>query len=220
MRTTASSVEHTTPATWPEAVQILVTHAAACLAHLTATRTAQAMRFAQRRAATTRAAPSGTRGCSFRRSSCINEAAVRVGRENRDLIDRLRPEIDRARKLYEERVPAAPASATRTSSRSWCRRSPTATPHCSVNPRETIRALRRGPLRRSARARPRGRSLQPVDGGQEPSVRCRINTGGIPGCATPCGSFLLKRNAAGCQRRTTTSPMPQPSTRRVNSPRP
>jgi hypothetical protein len=36
-----------------------------------------------------------------------NEAAVRAGRQQRDLGQRLREEIDRARRLYEERVPAA-----------------------------------------------------------------------------------------------------------------
>lgn len=36
-----------------------------------------------------------------------NEAAVRTGREQKDLMQRLRAEIDRAQKLYEERVPAA-----------------------------------------------------------------------------------------------------------------
>ena len=36
-----------------------------------------------------------------------NEAAVRTGRERRDLLERLRPEIDRARRLYEERVPVS-----------------------------------------------------------------------------------------------------------------
>lgn len=35
-----------------------------------------------------------------------NEGAVRVGRERRDLLARLGEEIDRARRLYEERVPA------------------------------------------------------------------------------------------------------------------
>jgi len=35
-----------------------------------------------------------------------NEGAVRVGRERRDLLVRLGEEIDRARRLYEERVPA------------------------------------------------------------------------------------------------------------------
>ena len=36
-----------------------------------------------------------------------NEAAVRAGRQRRDLLQRLRPEIDRAQRLYEERVPPA-----------------------------------------------------------------------------------------------------------------
>lgn len=34
-----------------------------------------------------------------------NEAAVRSGQQQHDLLQRLRPEIDRARRLYEERVP-------------------------------------------------------------------------------------------------------------------
>jgi hypothetical protein len=36
-----------------------------------------------------------------------NDAAVRAGRQQRDLLQRLGPEIDRARRLYEERVPAS-----------------------------------------------------------------------------------------------------------------
>ena len=36
-----------------------------------------------------------------------NESAVRAGRQQRDLLQRLRPEIERARRLYEERVPAS-----------------------------------------------------------------------------------------------------------------
>lgn len=36
-----------------------------------------------------------------------NEAAVRAGRQQRDILQRLGPEIDRARRLYEERVPAS-----------------------------------------------------------------------------------------------------------------
>ena len=34
-----------------------------------------------------------------------NEGAVRVGREQRDLLTRLRDEVGRARRLYQERVP-------------------------------------------------------------------------------------------------------------------
>ena len=36
-----------------------------------------------------------------------NESAVRVGRQKRDLLERLRAEIDRARHLYDDRVPPA-----------------------------------------------------------------------------------------------------------------
>ena len=94
-------------ASWPEAVQILGRHAGSCLAQITATRTAQAMRLA---AGATRAEDES----SARRYARLlvseiklyNEAAVRAGREHGDLLDRLRPEISRARKLYEERVPA------------------------------------------------------------------------------------------------------------------
>jgi hypothetical protein len=104
----AASGEPAAPASWPEAVQILVRHAATCLAHLTSTRTAQALRHAA-------GAPLEDLESSAKRYARLlvseiklyNEAAVRVGRENRDLLYRLRPEIERARRLYKERVPAA-----------------------------------------------------------------------------------------------------------------
>ena len=94
-------------ASWPEAVQILTSHAALCLAHLTATRTAQAMQLMT-------GAPSSDEESSAKRYARLlvseiklyNEAAVRAGRAHRDLMTRLRPEIERARQLYEERVPA------------------------------------------------------------------------------------------------------------------
>jgi hypothetical protein len=35
-----------------------------------------------------------------------NEAAVREGRDQRDILRRLGPEVERARRLYEERVPS------------------------------------------------------------------------------------------------------------------
>ena len=104
------------PDGWRDAVQILGRHASACLAFLTATRTAQAMRLA---AAGTDAAAAGARqggdDQAARRYARLlvselklyNEAAVRVGREKRDLLRRLKPEIDRARRLYDERFPAA-----------------------------------------------------------------------------------------------------------------
>ena len=98
---------------WPEAVQILARHASSCLAHLTAARTAQALRLS---AGTSR----GEDDSSAKRYARLlvseiklyNEAAVRAGREHRDLLDRLRPEIERARKLYEERVSTAATNQT------------------------------------------------------------------------------------------------------------
>lgn len=39
-----------------------------------------------------------------------NEAAVRVGRQKGDLLERRRTEIARARKLFDERVPPGSAS--------------------------------------------------------------------------------------------------------------
>jgi hypothetical protein len=106
------------PAAWPEAVQILGRHASVCLSHLTAVRTAQAIRSAPAAVAQAprpAAAASAEEENSARRYARLlvseiklyNEAAVRVGRERRDLLARLRPEIDRARRLYEERVPAS-----------------------------------------------------------------------------------------------------------------
>jgi hypothetical protein len=109
------------PASWPEAVQVLGRHASACLAHLTAVRTAQAMRVAPAAAPAAQASRPADDDTSARRYARLlvseiklyNEGAVRVGREKRDLLQRLRSEIDRARRLYEERVPdaAGPRSA-------------------------------------------------------------------------------------------------------------
>ncbi len=110
-------------ASWIETVQILGRHATAAIASLTAVRTAQAMGFIASRsrqdgnATTAAATPSGADDAddeaqSARRYAKLlvseiklyNEGAVRVGRERRDLQARLHHEIDRARRLYEERV--------------------------------------------------------------------------------------------------------------------
>lgn len=113
------------PASWPEAVQILGRHASACLAHLTAVRTAQAMRMSAAMGSAASQTTAGAQGDSSaedengaRRYARLlvseiklyNEAAVQVGRQKRDLLTRLRPEIERARRLYEERVPPAVAA--------------------------------------------------------------------------------------------------------------
>jgi hypothetical protein len=107
------SGESVAPASWPEAMQVLGAHASACLSHITALRTTQAMRASS--AATARPAGSSEEDSSARRYARLlvseiklyNESAVRLGREKRDLLNRLGPEIERARRLYEERVSPA-----------------------------------------------------------------------------------------------------------------
>jgi len=110
-------------ASWLETVQILGRHATSVVASLTAVRTAQAIGFIAGRSGRggdAVAVASGT-GSSVDdedvQSACryakllvseiklYNEGAVRVGRERRDLRSRLGDEIDRARRLYDQRVP-------------------------------------------------------------------------------------------------------------------
>jgi hypothetical protein len=110
------SGESETPASWPEVMQILGVHASTSLSHITALRTTQAMQVTG--GASPRSAASGEEDSSARRYARLlvseiklyNESAVRLGREKRDLLHRLRPEIERARRLYEERVPPSIAS--------------------------------------------------------------------------------------------------------------
>lgn len=114
------------PASWPEAVELLARHAALRLGMLTALKTVQALRSQAAHAGGTPVSTVGrTSGAvatatttendqSARRYARLlvseiklyNEATVRLGRLHRDLFDRLRPEIERARQLYEQRVPA------------------------------------------------------------------------------------------------------------------
>jgi hypothetical protein len=110
----AGSGEPEAPASWPEALQILVAHASARLSHITALRTSQAIQAAGKGAARARgdAARSEEENSARRYARLLvseiklyNESAVRLGREKRDLRHRLRPEIERARRLFEERVP-------------------------------------------------------------------------------------------------------------------
>jgi hypothetical protein len=102
------------PGAWEETVQILGRHASAFLAYLTALKTAQAMHLlAAGDAASATATDDEAQGARryarllVSEIKLYNEGAVRVGRERRDLMKRLTGEIDRARKLYEERIPAS-----------------------------------------------------------------------------------------------------------------
>ena len=104
-------------AAWVETVQLLGRHAAARLGQLTAVRTAQAMGISTAAPASV-AAGNGEEDNAARRYARLlvseiklyNEGAVRVGREKRDLLHRLRAEIERAQRLYEERIPATEGS--------------------------------------------------------------------------------------------------------------
>jgi hypothetical protein len=103
------------PGAWQHNVQILGRHAAACAASITAVRTAQAMRLMSDEVSTpplTGSAAAEDEIHAARRYARLlvseiklyNESAVRMGRERKDLLLRLEPEIERARRLYAERV--------------------------------------------------------------------------------------------------------------------
>jgi hypothetical protein len=103
-------------ASWRDTVQILGRHASACLGYLTAVRTAQAL-TSIRGGSDGGSAAADDDALGARRYARLlvseikmyNDGAVRTGRERRDLLQRLKPEIERARRLYEERV--APSHA-------------------------------------------------------------------------------------------------------------
>jgi hypothetical protein len=97
---------------WRETVQILGRHASAFIAYLTAVRTAQALRLISGGSVGNggNANDDDTQGARryarllVSEIKLYNESAVRTGRERRDLLQRLRAEIERARRLYEERI--------------------------------------------------------------------------------------------------------------------
>ncbi|HEY0875116.1 MAG TPA: hypothetical protein VGD94_16700 [Vicinamibacterales bacterium] len=114
-------VEHDAPPSdaWSHAIELLARYASARLAYLTAWRAAQAHQRLGPAATSTSAGPAvapETQGdnaeLSARRYARLlvseiklyNEAAVREGRAQRDLGRRLAGDIERARRLYEERV--------------------------------------------------------------------------------------------------------------------
>jgi hypothetical protein len=99
---------------WTDAVQLIGRYASATAAAITAKRTVDATRLVQGVPASTASASSSSDDAEqgARRYARLlvseiklyNEAAVRTGRQNRDLMQRLKPEIDRARHLFDERV--------------------------------------------------------------------------------------------------------------------
>ncbi len=104
---------------WAAAVELLARHAASRLAELTAVRALQLFQApgGNGRPTATEPGTSEDSDQSAKRYARLlvseiklyNEGAVRAGREHRDLLQRLGPEIERARRLYEERVPSSVA---------------------------------------------------------------------------------------------------------------
>jgi hypothetical protein len=121
---------------WAESVEILARHASRCLEVLTATRTGGVVAFQSQGATAARAAATGTAEAQVlthvpagevagttdleaataaeryarllvSEVKLYNEAAVRVARHKRDIRVRLRAEIERARRLYHDRIAAS-----------------------------------------------------------------------------------------------------------------
>ena len=103
---------------WQSAVEILARHAGHCLETVTAVRVSQLAgggppiaTESPEDAVAERPPEEDTEDAARRYAKLLlseiklyNEAAVKAGREGRDLFERLRPEIERARSLYEERI--------------------------------------------------------------------------------------------------------------------
>jgi golgin subfamily B member 1 len=106
------------PASWPETLELLARHAARCLEAQTAIRASRFAPTAQvassspvvgaRHVADTQGEESARRYARLVVSDIRLswEPAVRLGREHRDLGDRLREQIERARDTYLQRIPA------------------------------------------------------------------------------------------------------------------
>ena len=114
----ATDLDERQSAGWQSTVEILARHAGHCLETLTAVRVSQ-LADGGRSTATEppqssvagRQPVDDTEDAARRYARLLlseiklyNEAAVKAGREGRDLFERLRPEIERARGLYEERI--------------------------------------------------------------------------------------------------------------------
>jgi hypothetical protein len=112
------------PSNWPELAEILARHAGRCLELLTVSRASALVARAQdERVSAARPVSEDLPALadeqreeeSARRYARLliseiklyNDAAVEQGRTERDLLTRLGPEIERARRLYEEKIPAA-----------------------------------------------------------------------------------------------------------------
>jgi hypothetical protein len=111
--------EKRVPAGWPETLELLARHAARCLEVITASRRAagsgravEAVAEVRRSGLVSEALWAEDEARRFARHLVSgvkrsNQMAVLAGRENHDLLNRLRPALDEARRIYEEQVPQA-----------------------------------------------------------------------------------------------------------------
>jgi hypothetical protein len=116
------AADRVVPGAWPEAVQVLARHTSRRLEALTARRAAalglvprapESRLLEAARPDAGGASDAGAIEAAERYARLLvaevrlyNEPAIRLGRQQRDLRRRLRTEIDRARRMYEERVPS------------------------------------------------------------------------------------------------------------------
>ena len=126
-----SARDHEVPGVWPESVEVLARHACRCLEVVTIARVSQgaAMPSPPPPTPTPRRLTPQARNFqpgndddddAARRYARLlvseiklyHESAVTAGRRDRNLLERLRGEIDRARRLYGERVPASVQART------------------------------------------------------------------------------------------------------------
>ena len=121
--------ERETPSAWPESLDVLSRHACRCLEVVTIARVTQPVSIPARSTPTPRRYTPQARAFqaghdddddAARRYARLlvseiklyHESAVTAGRRDRNLLERLRTEIERARRLYGERVPAAVLART------------------------------------------------------------------------------------------------------------
>ena len=117
--------DHEAPSVWPESVDVLARHACRCLEVVTIARVTQPVSIPAPSSPTPTPRRYTPQARTFqpghdddddaaRRYARLlvseiklyHESAVTAGRRDRNLLERLRTEIDRARRLYDERVPA------------------------------------------------------------------------------------------------------------------
>jgi len=126
-----STRDREAPSVWPESIEVLARHACRCLEVVTIARVTQPApipvppsptltpRRLTPQARTFQPGHDDDDDAARRYARLLvseiklyHESAVTAGRRDRNLLERLRTEIDRARRLYDERVPAAVLART------------------------------------------------------------------------------------------------------------